>query len=195
VGIEGAIMYETLEKVHEWVTSTLVDKGWSARKWAMKAGVAPSTLQRFIAEKPWCLSQTVIAKLANISRTYPELSPKLFVSSVKRLKLMKFTKGTLMETNKTVATTQDVSPRAFAIPVQTNTMDLAGYIPGDIIVVDPDMKPINGKAVLIQNNNKIQIMEYRTPYLLPRSSDKSQKELDVGFVDIMGVVVQLIRNV
>ena len=31
--------------------------------------------------------------------------------------------------------------------------------------------------------------------LLPRSSDQSQKEIDMGLVDIMGVVVQLIRNV
>jgi SOS-response transcriptional repressor LexA len=99
-----------------------------------------------------------------------------------------------METEKTVVTTEDISPRAYAIPVQWETMDLAGYHLGDTIVVDPDIKPQNGKTVLIQFKNKIQIMEYRTPYLLPRSS-KSQKEIDVGLVDIMGVVVQLIRNV
>ena len=47
---------------------------------------------------------------------------------------------------------------------------------------------------MIQFKNKIQIMEYRTPYLLPRSA-QSQQEIDVGLVDIMGVVVQLIRKV
>lgn len=100
-----------------------------------------------------------------------------------------------METTETIVTTEDISPQAFVIPVQYATMDLAGYYIGDRIVVDPDVKPKDGKTVLIQYKNKIQIMEYRTPYLLPRSSDKSQSEIDVGLVDIMGVVVQLIRTV
>ena len=45
-------MIETLEKVHDWVLHTMKIKGWSARKWAMDSGVGPSTLQRFIKEKP-----------------------------------------------------------------------------------------------------------------------------------------------
>tara|TARA_R100001463_G_scaffold43197_1_gene90257 strand:- start:330 stop:896 length:567 start_codon:yes stop_codon:yes gene_type:complete len=188
-------MSDTLGAVHDWVCNTLKNKDWSARKWAMQAGVAPSTLQRFIAEKPWCLSQTVISKLASISGTYPDVSPKVLVSKIKSLPVMAYKKGALMETNQTIVTTENISSKAFAIPVQTNSMDLAGFTVGDMIVVDPDMKPINGKAVLVQFKNKIQIMEYRTPYLLPRSSDKSQKELDNGLVDILGVVVQLIRNV
>jgi hypothetical protein len=188
-------MADTLEIVHSWVLNTLSKKGWSARKWAMEAGVAPSTLQRFIKEKPWCLSQVVIVKLGAISKSYPDFpNPQALVSKVKHLPIMVFRKGALMETEKTVVTTEDISPRAYAIPVQWETMDLAGYHLGDTIVVDPDIKPQNGKTVLIQFKNKIQIMEYRTPYLLPRSS-KSQKEIDVGLVDIMGVVVQLIRNV
>ena len=188
-------MSDTIGRVHDWVQSTLKKKGWSARKWAIESGVAPSTLQRFIKEKPWCLSQTIIVKLGAISKSYPDFpNPKALVSKVKHLPIMVFRKGALMETDKTIVTTEDISPRAYAIPVQWETMDLAGYHVGDTIVVDPDIKPQNGKTVLIQFKNKIQIMEYRTPYLLPRSS-KSQQEIDVGLVDIMGVVVQLIRKV
>ena len=188
-------MSDTLGKVHDWVLHTLSKKGWSARKWAIEAGVAPSTLQRFIKEKPWCLSQTVIAKLGTVSKSYPEFpNPKILVSKIKTLPVMAFKKGALMETDKSIVTTEDISPKAYAIPVQWDTMDQAGFNIGDIIVVDPDIKPQNGKTVLIQFKNKIQIMEYRTPYLLPRSS-KSQQEIDVGLVDIMGVVVQLIRKV
>ena len=188
-------MSSTIDIVHDWVTSTLKAKGWSARKWSMDSGVAPSTLQRFIAEKPWCLSQTVISKLALTSKSYPNVNPKILVSKIKTLPVMVFKKGVLMETTETIVTTQDISIKAFVIPVQHATMDLAGYYIGDRIVVDPDIKPTDGKTVLIQYKNKIQIMEYRTPYLLCRSSDKSQSELDIGLVDIMGVVVQLIRTV
>ena len=189
-------MIETLEKVHDWVLHTMKIKGWSARKWAMESGVAPSTLQRFIKEKPWCLSQTVIAKLGAVSKSYPDFpNPIALVSKIKTLPVMVFKKGALMETDKSIVTTENISPKAYAIPIQWATMDQAGFNIGDTIVVDPDMKPVSGKCVLIQYKNKIQIMEYRTPYLLPRSSDKSQKEIDVGLVDIMGVVVQLIRSV
>jgi SOS-response transcriptional repressor LexA len=188
-------MSDTIGRVHDWVLQTLNKKGWSARKWAMESGVAPSTLQRFIKEKPWCLSQTVISKLGAVSKSYPDFpNPTALVSKVKTLPIMVYKKGALMETDKTIVTTEDISPRAFAIPVQWNTMDLAGYHVGDTIVVDPDIKPKDGKTVLIQFKNKIQIMEYRTPYLLPRSA-QSQQEIDVGLVDIMGVVVQLIRKV
>ena len=137
---------ETTDVVHEWVVSTLKAKGWSARKWAIQSGVAPSTLQRFISEKPWCLSQTVSAD-------------------------------------------------AYAIQVTCNTMDQAGFFIGDTIIVDPKRLPESGKTVMVEYKNKLLIMEYRTPYLLPRSSDKSQKEIDEGLVDFKGVVVQLIRNV
>jgi len=189
-------MSDTLGIVHDWVLHTLLKKGWSARKWAMDSGVAPSTLQRFIKEKPWCLSQTVIAKLGAVSKSYPDFpNPIALVSKIKTLPVMVFKKGALMETDKTIVTTENISPKAYAIPVQWGTMDQAGFNIGDTIVVDPDMKPVSGKCVLIQYKNKIQIMEYRTPYLLPRSSDKSQKEIDIGLVDIMGVVVQLIRSV
>lgn len=187
---------ETTDVVHKWVIATLKNKHWSARKWAIESGVAPSTLQRFIKEKPWCLSQTVISKLARISKSYPEFSDhKQLVSKIKTIPLMVFKKGALMETDNTVVTTQNISLKAYAIPVQSNTMDQAGFNIGDTIVVDPDTRPTNGRCVLIQYKNKIQLMEYRTPYLLPRSSDQSQKEIDMGLVDIMGVVVQLIRNV
>jgi lambda repressor-like predicted transcriptional regulator len=186
----------TTDIVHDWATSTLARKGWSARKWALDSGVAPSTLQRFINEKPWCLSQTVIVKLGSVSKSYPKFNdPTLLVSKVKTMSVMAFRKGALMETDKTIVTTADISAKAYAIPVQSSTMDQAGFNIGDTIVVDPDRKPTNGKTVLIQYKNKIQLMEYRTPYLLPRSSDQSQKEIDMGLVDIMGVVVQLIRNV
>ncbi len=86
-------MSDTLGAVHDWVCNTLKNKDWSARKWAIQAGVAPSTLQRFIAEKPWCLSQTVISKLASVSGTYPDVSPKVLVSKIKSLPVMAYKKG------------------------------------------------------------------------------------------------------
>ena len=187
---------ETTDVVHEWVVSTLKAKGWSARKWAIQSGVAPSTLQRFISEKPWCLSQTVISKLAKLSRNYPKFKDhKQLVSDFKTIPVMVYYKGSIMETDDNVVLTQDISADAYAIQVTCNTMDQAGFFIGDTIIVDPKRLPESGKTVMVEYKNKLLIMEYRTPYLLPRSSDKSRKEIDEGLVDFKGVVVQLIRNV
>jgi len=87
------------------------------------------------------------------------------------------------------------SNNTYSIPVQWNTMDLSGYFVGDTIVVDSTLKPIDGECVLINFRNKIQLMEYRTPYLQPQSSDSSHEQIDVGLVDILGVVVTLIHKI
>jgi len=77
----------------------------------------------------------------------------------------------------------------YTIPVQCKTMDLAGYYIGKKITINPTIKPLDGDCVLINHKSKIHLMEYKTPYLLPRSTDKSQSVIDVGLVDIIGVVI------
>lgn len=77
----------------------------------------------------------------------------------------------------------------YTIPIDSKTMDLAGYYVGNLITVDSLKKPKLGDCVLVNYKNKIILMEYRSPYLIPRSSDKTQKVLDVGLVDIIGVII------
>ena len=65
--------------------------------------------------------------------------------------------------------------------------------PGDFIVVNIKQKPIEGNVVMIKNINSFSIYEYQPPYLLARSS-KKQPHIDMGLVDIIGVVTRIIRT-
>jgi len=181
----------TLEIVHDWVSTTLDGNNWSAREWALKANVAPSTLQRFIKEKPWCLSATIIAKLSSVSGTFPELNA---VDSSLKIKpvvipIMGIKKGRFVATGKNHNSYGGSGPNSFAIPIQWDTMDLAGYKMGEIIVVDPDEDYKDGDVLLIKTDKKIALYEIQQHMLLTRST-KSQETYDVGLVDVLGVVME-----
>ena len=185
----------TLEIIHNWVTSTLQQNNWSAREWALKANVAPSTLQRFIKEKPWVLSATIITKLSKVSGTFPELyslDSELKIKPV-ILQVMGVKKGMLVETKKTTNAFGDFGPNAFAIPVQWDTMDLAGYRLGDMIHVDPDVEYKSGDELLIKTTTSIAVYELQEHILIARST-KRYETLDIGIVDVLGKVVSLISQ-
>jgi len=84
----------------------------------------------------------------------------------------------------------------FEIPVVWETMNSAGknsIYPGDFIVVNIKQKPIKGNVVMIKNIDKFSIYEYQPPYLLARST-KNYPNLDLALVDILGVVIQVIKD-
>ena len=184
-----------LDIIHGWVVSTLKQKQWSAREWAMKANVAPSTLQRFIKEKPWVLSATVISKLSSVSGCFPPLNPlddSVRIQNVS-VQLMKIKKGELVETGKKYTTSEgngrNYGPPCFAIPIQWETMDAAGWRIGEIIIVDPEEKPINGDVVMVKNVDKFGLYEVYDHMLIAKST-KGLPNIDSGTVDIIGVVVK-----
>lgn len=183
-----------LDIIHGWVVDTLKQNEWSAREWAMKANVAPSTLQRFIKEKPWVLSATVISKLSSVSGTFPELNP--LDSSIKIkpviLQIMGVKKGTILETKHTTNAFGEFGPNAYAIPVSWDTMDMAGYRKGDMVHIDPDQDYKSGDELLIKTKNSIAIYELQQHLLIARSS-KKYETLDIAIVDVLGKVVSMTR--
>mgnify|MGYP003135689208 CR=1 FL=1 len=184
------------EIVHKWVVDTLKEKGWSARYWALEAGVGASTLQRFIKEKPWCLSASTIGLLGAKSGSYPFKDPLKESLHTTSIPVMGIEGGNMKKTNDTISTAAKVSADAFAVPVAWDTMDSAGrgsIYPGDVIVVDPKKKPKEGQVVMIKNVDEFSIYEYQPPYLLARSTKKTPN-VDLALVDVLGVVCQVIRN-
>jgi len=185
----------TLEIVHKWVVTTLEQNNWSARQWALKSGIAPSTLQRFINEKPWVLSATIIAKLSSVCGTFPELyavDDSLKIKPV-ILKIMGTKKGNLVPTGNNFNAFGEFGANAFAIPVSWDTMDMSGYRKGDIVVVDPDVEYTSGDDLLIKTTKTIAVYEIQEHFLIARSS-KKYDTLDIGLVDVLGRVMQVISN-
>ena len=183
-----------LDIIHLWVVDTLKQNDWSAREWAMKSNVAPSTLQRFIKEKPWVLSATVISKLSSVSGTFPELNPLDDSIKIKPviLQIMGVKKGILVVTKQTTNAFGEFGPNAYAIPVSWDTMDMAGYRKGDMVHIDPDQDYKSGDELLIKTKNSIAIYELQQHLLIARSS-KKYETLDIAIVDVLGKVVSMTR--
>tara|TARA_Y100001963_G_C6724350_1_gene420692 strand:- start:751 stop:1320 length:570 start_codon:yes stop_codon:yes gene_type:complete len=179
-----------LEEVHRWVTQSLKHNNMSAREWALKAGVAPSTLQRFIKEKPWVLSATTIQKLSVVTNTFPNLSATddSLKLEMKSLPLKANKKGKIVDTKDTYPVFGTFGPKAFAIPIGWKTMDLAGFKIGEIIVIDPDEKPKDGDVVLVKLTNSDGLFEVQQHMLLTRSTITNETH-DSGLVDVIGKVV------
>lgn len=184
---------KTVEVVHKWITNSLKIHNLSARQWALKAGVAPSTLQRFIAEKPWCMSASVISKLAEVVNSYPDFNPRDIASSVKKVPIMKIIKGKLELTGEEMNTASKVSDEAYMLEVKWETMTQASIYLGDRITVDPTLEPKRGDVVFVKYKNNFSIYEYRRSLLVARSH-KPHEELDRSLADILGVVVEVTRT-
>ena len=184
---------ETIEITHKWIVKSLKIHNMSARQWALTAGIAPSTLQRFIAEKPWCMSASVISKLAKVVNTYPDFNPSNLAVKVKKVPIMNIMKGKLQMTGEYMNVTGKISDESYIIQVKWDTMTQASINEGDMITIDPTIEPDIGDIVFVKNKNSFSIYEYRQTVLVSRSHSKHE-DIDVSLVDILGVAVAVTRS-
>lgn len=84
---------------------------------------------------------------------------------------------------------------AFIVEVLTVTMDAAGIMKGDQVVVAPHEERREGGMVVVATEYGASVYRYLPPFLMPVSSDRTLQPLRIhkGVV-ILGNVVQLIRN-
>ena len=179
--VQDAYMRSSILK---WIEKETASCG-SLRQWAIRAKVEPSTLQKFVYQDPdHMLSMAVIAKLAAVSGSYPELNRK----EMTEVPFFDIEKDDLVRKGHT-KTTKTAGPNAFAVPVLWDTMNQRGFFVEDVVVVDPDRKPTKGDVVLVKTTRRIALYEYNEPYLLAKSSTQ-HPNLDMGLVDILGTVTE-----
>lgn len=179
-------MVQTLKiAIQEWIVAGIEKQSMSLRELAIKAGVDPSTLQKFCNQNPdHCLSMSIVEKLGRVLGNYPNLNPsqdfvELDYYEVEENKMVR--KGT----RRTSA--EGFGPNSYKVLVVWNTMNQRGVFPGDVIVVDPDRKPIQGDMVFVKDNETFTLYEYNLPYLLTKSSE-SYPNLDISLVDVLGTI-------
>lgn len=87
--------------------------------------------------------------------------------------------------------------------VNTRALELAGYLPGDVVTIDRHEKPRTGDVVLAQVYNletaedEIRLRVFEAPYLTTRTMDQQAIErplyVDGERVMILGIVVRVVR--
>ena len=107
--VQDAYMRSSILK---WIEKETASCG-SLRQWAIRAKVEPSTLQKFVYQDPdHMLSMAVIAKLAAVSGSYPELNRK----EMTEVPFFDIEKDDLVRKGHT-KTTKTAGPNAFAVPL------------------------------------------------------------------------------
>ena len=95
--------------------------------------------------------------------------------------------------------TGQFSPQSFALEVKDESMNLSGFISGDIVICDPSAAATEGRIVIVQQytNDAAEtlIRLYKPPFLLPHSTHQGFPRLhdERANVRIVAPVVKLVR--
>lgn len=192
---------ENIRRKHlDWVQTILARKNWTQHRLAKEAGVSPSALNKFIND--------------------PSETRTLNSYTVEKLALAS---GMPLQANKEPSgkATADVGNEAELVPaadplvisyirgnnavdaweVRSRALELAGYLPGDILIVDRTTMPSRGDIVVAEirgrsSGPEIVVRIFESPFLISATMDASliTPILINHDVIIRGVIAHSIRN-
>ena len=208
--IGGVRMDETMELpdrqviYRDWIVRGMEITGKSRTAFFKEAGLDASTGSRaFDKKSPSRIRDDTIDRLAIHWKIAP---PELLVRG---------RNGAIFETRQ-----PDIVPLSASAAepgldeglsqweVQTRVLELAGYVPGDVVTVSTTAPPRNGDAVLaVIHNISRGITEHvfrrfksgRAPYLVVSTADPAALDAEPEYVDndrvkIVGAVVEMVRK-
>lgn len=190
--------------VHQWLVDAIARSGLKPTPFATKAGLSPSTILRNLDGKG-SLDRRSIDKIVAVYRIAgpsiygeaPPIAPG-------------FSEAELASYTSEVPTwwKLELSPRQGLWEVRTRALELAGVLPGDVILVDSNVAPrtpqegetrdIVVAQVLAAGSAETVIRIYDPPYLLTETADPTARRkpllVDNDRVSIWGVQVKLFRE-
>lgn len=188
----------------KWVDAVMEYRGWTQTYWARLAGVSPSGLSKFINDplnKAQLAQRTMddLAKVAGI----PVLATNMQAHG------RGFSEGEA--TPYAEAGNEGVAGAIAAFTggrsgtdpwiMQSDALELAGVLRGDILVVDMNARPIDGDVVCAQIYNRHGTADtvfriYEHPYLVASCSDPRMRRpalIEDNRALVRGVVIATVR--
>lgn len=197
-----------------WMRQVLATRSWSPEHWAKAAGLAGSTLRRFLngGEDAPTPSLDTIQKLVDVAGFGPNirfndlaqarsaakpiriLSPDLVLQMVSRKVV-----GDLrdhIEQCPSLISEEAGSPDAYAVRIEHNSCDQLGLYRNDIVVVEPVWRrePEAADLVIVDDFTQIMPLTYHPPLLFPRSTDPTYDPRPVDEVHVLGVICEIRRR-
>jgi hypothetical protein len=187
-----------------WVNATLLANGWKPTNLARISGFDPSTLSRFLADplNKAQLNSTVVQKIALAGGIPPYLTePPTQQRGFAESEATPY----VAEDNAiaaAVAGFQVQGPAIDAWVMKSRALEFAGYLPGDVLVVDMNATPRDGDTVCAQLYDRQGQAEtafriYEKPFLVAASADAALRRpvlIDGERAIVRGVVVASLRN-
>lgn len=200
-------MEPTREEIRLWLNGVLKKTGLSASALARKAGVATTTLTRFLNDENYrgLPELSTLAKIAAVGGV-----PAIGLDAPAHRKQIGMAEGMAFKA-KTKRVQAIISAltgdreAAFPWMLTTDALEGVGYLNGDIVIVDDYQKPDVGDVVCVQHEQSaaevsIIFRVYEPPYLVAAPIDAELRTrlrkpllVDGSSVRIVGVVTDLVR--
>ena len=178
----------------EWIKKVLERRGWTPNRLAKEAGVSPATIFRALNDDRFVTSTTTLEKIAAAAGVPSPMQSGTGFAEPDGITLVASQLPAIL------------TPVLNQVPweLRTRAAELAGYLPGDVLLVDPDVAPASGDLVCAQVYNfqngtaETVFRIFEPPYLIARTMDPSitAKPLlvDDERVKIWGVAVRSLRT-
>lgn len=195
-------------RIMYWIRDMMEVHGLNYSQWGRRAGVSPTTISRFMSGKcPHVPSSRTLAAMAHVVGSQPPLVhedrivemvvlPMLSSAQVQAISMG----GASLDQSIEAATENVVTSAlrykdAFIVELCSSTMDMAGIMKGDQVVVAPHEDKRDGVTVVVATDYGASAYRYLPPFLMPVTSDRTMQPVRIHkHITILGVVVQLIRN-
>lgn len=191
----------TREKVQAFIRSIADKTGDSIQTMSQRSGVGKSTIHRWM-EKKGTINPT-LDKLQQIADAYGVSNP--FASDPSAVQALAAMQEPEAEPYKGPLLSQEIGALTADQSyweISTRALELAGYMPGDILKIDMRLKPRQGDAVIAQiydgyGNAETVFRIFSDPYLIARSFDPDLVDNPILVrprdVKIVGVVTASLR--
>lgn len=192
------------ESVRDWITDVMGRTGLSAGKLARRAGVAASTIHR--ALDPTGTFIMTVTTLTKISQELGiPLPPGLLAGQPQSPYLSNgFAESELEALDGAPQAEGKAAVNQGVWRISSRALELEGYLPGDVVIVDMGVKPSPGDIVCAQIYNfargtaETVLRLYEPPYLIGRAIERGMQPkpalIDGERVVVVGTVVRMIRE-
>ncbi len=207
-GLNIAGMDEPREEQIAWVRAVISYLGISATQLAKRAGIAPSTLQRPLNDPNYTgmLSGKVLSAVASVANLKPLEFPvrPIGLGEPEAVPFRHEETGSIADINVARAVKELTRGRNGRDPwvIRTTALELSGYMPGDVAIVDMNMQPRPRDIVCAQIYDYSRAKAdtvfrvYEPPYLMTnsfRGGISKPVPVDGETVVIRGVVDGMFR--
>lgn len=207
-------MDDTRRALLRWMTGVMEAHGWSAGAWARMAGVTATNLTRFLRDPVLgsLPSADTLGRLARVAGSEPRFLDDGPCPPVGRVPVLDnvqvhrflelgrrageaFLAGLLRDGVETVAVGTRASRRAFALRIASRSLNAAGVLPQDRVVVEPTdvVTPQVGDVVVTVGDGSVCGYRFHPPQLLPVSTDPDCHPTLIERAVLAGVAVHVVR--
>lgn len=207
-------MDDTRRALLRWMTGVMEARGWSAGAWARLSGVTPTNVTRFLRDPVLgsLPSADTLGRLARSAGSEPRFLneeahrpvcrvPLLDLDQVRALMDLgrrageAFLAAALRDGGEAVAVERPASRRAFALKIGSRSLNAAGVLPNDRVVLEPldVLPPKPGDMVVTLSDHAVCGYRFFPPHLLPVSTDPDCGPTPIGDAHVAGVAVHVVR--